>query len=220
MMDEQAHSRLRDEDLAFLGAIGAHVSHDIRNVLSVIGQYAGLLDDLLGLAERGKALDQAKLKKLAGNIALQVDKGTMTMERFSQFAHAADERTSSFDVTAVTGNTAALAQRHAALLRCRLETELPGEEIRVTANPFALQHALFVAIQLILGSVDEGQIVHVTLARHGSTAVIRVSGQAPGQSDLSGQISRLEEGMAELNGNATTTWADGTVSLTLTIPIE
>ena len=220
MMDEQVHSRLREEDLAFLGAIGAHVSHDMRNVLSVVGQYAGLLDDLLGLAERGKALDQAKLRKLAGNIAEQVDKGTLTMERFSQFAHAAGERTASFDVTAVTGNTAALAQRHAALLRCRLETDLPGEEIRVAANQFALQHAMFVAIQLILGSVAEGQVVHVTLVHQGSAAVIRVSGDTTGQGDLSGQISRLADGMNELKGSVTTSWADGTVLLTLTIPIE
>ena len=40
----------------------------MRNVLSVIGEYAGLLDDLLTLAEKGKALDHAQLKKLSANI--------------------------------------------------------------------------------------------------------------------------------------------------------
>ena len=46
-MNDELHRRLREEDLAFFGRIGADVSHDMRNVLSVIGEYAGLLDDLL-----------------------------------------------------------------------------------------------------------------------------------------------------------------------------
>ena len=66
-MNEDLHSRLRQEDLAFFGMMGAEVSHEMRNVLSIISEYAGLLDDLLRLAEKGKALDHVRLKKLSAN---------------------------------------------------------------------------------------------------------------------------------------------------------
>ena len=45
--------RLREEELAFFAKIGADITHEMRNVLSIVGENAGLLDDQLALA-RGR----------------------------------------------------------------------------------------------------------------------------------------------------------------------
>ena len=74
-LSEEALRRHRAQELAFFGEIGASVSHEMRNVLSVVAEYAGLLDDLLVGAEGGKPLDPVRLKKLATGITRQVAKG-------------------------------------------------------------------------------------------------------------------------------------------------
>lgn len=221
-MNEELRRRLREEDLAFFGRIGADVSHEMRNVLSVIGEYAGLLDDLLARAEDGSRLDCSKLKQVSAKLTRQVSKGTEVIGRFSRFAHATDEQTASFDLTALTGNMAALAQRHVTLAGCRLEAELPDEAIPVRANPFSLQHAVFSAIQVILESLEKGELLAIKLVTQGPTAVISVSGSAAasGGGQLSDRISQLSAVMNELEGSIEESWTDGILSLLLTIPIK
>lgn len=224
-MNKEAPARLHEEDLAFFGKIGADVSHEMRNVLSVIGEYAGLVDDLLASAGRRRKLDFEKLQKLAASITRQVKKGTATMERFSRFAHAADAETASFDLTALTENVTALAQRHVALAGCGLEADLPDEAIPVRANPFSLQRAVFATIELVLESLEKGASVTIRLVGQGPTALISVSGSATsggggGDDELSDRISQLSAVMNELKGSIETSRENGILSLILTIPIQ
>jgi len=221
-MNEELHRRLREEELAFFGRIGADVSHEMRNVLSVIGEYAGLLDDLLTGAADGRSLDVVKLKTLSAKITRQVRNGTAAMERFSRFAHATDEKTASFDLTALTANMAALAERPAKLAGCRLETELPAKTIPVRANPFSLQYAVFSGIQLIIESLESGPLATIELATRGPAAVISISAStaAGGGGGFSGDISQLAAVMNELKGTIETSCADRAISLILTIPIQ
>lgn len=219
-MSEESHLRLREEDLAFFARVGADISHEMRNVLSIVGESAGLLEDLLAFAGGKKPLDHEKLKKLAARIARQVGKGTEAMERFGRFAHAADEQTASFDLAALTGNTIALAQRHAKLAGCTLEAKLPDESMPVTTNPFGLQRAIFSAIRLILQSQEKGEPVTIRLATEGPMAVISISGSAATGGELSGRISQLSAAMSELEGNVKESLVDGKPSLILSFRID
>jgi light-regulated signal transduction histidine kinase (bacteriophytochrome) len=219
-MGEQPRLHFCREDLAFFGKIGADVSHDMRNVLSIVGENAGLLDDQLALAESGKALDHEKLKKLSARIARQVPRGTRTMEWFSRFAHAADEEAASSNLTAIAETMAALAERHVVLAGCKLEADLPDEPIHVKANPFSLQHAVFSAIELILESLEDGRVVAIKLVGRGAAAVMSVSGGAAGAGELPDHISRLSARMNELEGSVETSREDGVLTLILTVPAE
>jgi signal transduction histidine kinase len=218
-MSEQVAPQRDEDDLAFLGRIGAGVSHEMRNVLSIIGENAGLLDDQLALAERGKPLDDERLKKISARITRQVQRGTQTMERFSRFAHAADEPTAAFDLTALLETMTALAQREVALAGGVLATALPEKAIRVRSNPFRLQRAVFSAIQLILESQEQGASVTVGLAAEGSTAAISVSGGAAAGGEVSAGISRLSAMVDELKGSVETSRKDARLTLILTIPL-
>jgi len=200
--------------------IGADVSHEVRNVLSVIGEYAGLLDDLVGLADKGRPLDHAKLRNLSTNIAKQVRRGTETMERFSRFAHAADEPLASFDLVALVENMVALVQRRAALAGCRVQAEFSPPAIPVRGDPFALQHLVFSAIQAMLESLEKEEPIRVKVARRGPEAVLCVSGPAAG-GEPSGRISeQLSAAVDKCRASLETSLADGVLSLVFTIPIQ
>ncbi len=217
-MNDTPSLRVRQAELAFLGEIGSEVSHEMRNVLSVIGEYAGLMDDLLNLAEKGKPLDQARLKKLAGNVTRQVKKGTEVMERFSRFAHAADEPTATFDLTVLTDSTVSLTQRHFARSGGMVHAELPDEEIAVTSSPFTVQHALFSAIQAVLESMESEGLVMVELADRGSEAAITVFGNTPAIRALHDRIAPLSAAVDELNGRVEETSTEERPALILVLP--
>jgi len=219
-MSQQA-DRLRREELAFFGRVGAGVTHDMRNVLSIVGEYAGLLEDLAALAERGKPVDLERLKKVSGSIARQVKKGTETMERFSRFAHATDEETASFDLAGLVENTAALAQRRAAQAGCRLQVELPEKPVSVRNNPFSLQRAVYGAVDLILDCPEKDEEVTLEVASQGAAAEIRVSGRvAGGEADgqWADQVAGLSATLADLGGSLETSVMGETVLLVLSIP--
>jgi hypothetical protein len=52
----------------FFGIISASISHDIKNVLAVLNENAGLIEDLVLMAEKGASFNQERVKSLAGSI--------------------------------------------------------------------------------------------------------------------------------------------------------
>jgi hypothetical protein len=219
-VDEQLRRRLREQELACFGRVGADVSHDLRNVLAIIGENAGLLDDLLAAAGRGKPLDRERLKRISSSITRQVKGGTETMERFSRFAHATDHFAHGTDVpsepvdlAAAAGNTAALVQRQVRLAGCSLQVELPDRAVLVRANPLA--------VRLLLECLEDGAAATIKLAAAGPTAVLSVSGRAASDSGgLAGPVTGLTEVLEELGGKVETSREGGIVSLILTIPTQ
>jgi signal transduction histidine kinase len=220
-MSEEHERPLRREDLAFFGRIGADVSHELRNVLSIVGEHAGLLDDLLAMATRRKPLDTERVKKIAASIARQVQKGTGILDRFNTFAHAADEPSVSFDLTTLTGNMASLAQRRVTLAGGRLDTNLPREALPIRGNPFNVQHALFTALTLILESAETGTTISINLVAHASRAEITVTGETgDARDELSGRLDPLTTLVNDLGGSVDASSANGTATVTMTIPVE
>lgn len=220
-MSELSPQRRHELELAFFGRIGAHVSHEMRNVLSIVGEYAGLLADLVAAAGNGRPLDCEKLALLSGNIAAQVRKGTETMGRFSRFAHAADQRNASFDLTSLVADVAVLAQRHLARAGCTLEARLPDGAIPVTGDPFGLQHAVFSAVELLVEFLKKGESATIKLDAEGSTAVITIQGSATvTTSELSARISRLSPESKQWKGRVDTSCTEGLLSLAFEIPIQ
>jgi hypothetical protein len=50
---------IAETGLQFYGKITASVSHEIKNVLAIINENAGLLEDFTFMADRGKPIDPA-----------------------------------------------------------------------------------------------------------------------------------------------------------------
>lgn len=219
-MDHHDRCRLREQNLAFFSRVGAGVSHEMRNVLSIIGEYAGLLDDLLVAADRGRPLDHEKLKGLAANIARQVKKGTEGMARFSRFAHAADQATATVDLTSLLENTADLARRHASVAGGTIELQLPVASVPVQTNPFSLQHVVFESLQRMLTPADEARPVTIGLAKQDGQAVITVSRDAADDGEAPGDWAPLTTLVNELGGRIEVSRAQEKRRLTITLPAE
>ena len=109
MTDNQA--LLAIEGVRFFGEMAASVSHEIKNVLAIINENAGLLQDMLGMHEKGMPLSPERLSRLAQSIARQVSRGDGIVKGMNRFAHSADDAKEKVDVGALVQFMTRLAGR-------------------------------------------------------------------------------------------------------------
>ena len=191
----------RDTGLNFFGTITASVTHELNNVMSIIEQTAGLLDDLCAGAEYGRPIENEKLREISGKVAKQVDRGVAIIKRLNFFAHSVDEPIRTFELNVLLSNLVELAQRFAVLNRIRLEDQIPEYSINLKTNPFILEQVVFICIQLAITADEKDGLVTVTCEGLDSGAMISISGPpVPESEETDSKLSLLQNLVNELKG--------------------
>jgi signal transduction histidine kinase len=168
-------TRTRDESIAFFGTIIAGQSHEVTNVLNIISELAGLQLDLLRVGEQGLPVNLPRLQEVAAKIKDQVHRGETIIRNLNGFAHSVDLPVAVFDLKEAIERALFFAQRSARLARVELVSELPTESIVMESNPFCVQQAVFICIDLALRSASDNRRVVVDYAVRGDGAEIRVT---------------------------------------------
>jgi C4-dicarboxylate-specific signal transduction histidine kinase len=166
---------LHELELAFFGTITASVSHELNNVLSIINEYAGLLDDLVSADNKGKPLENARIKKIALNIAEQIKREQEIIKLLNRFAHRVDTPKVQFNLVDLVHDIIRLSQRFASLKKVSLEFTLPQESISITNNPFGVQHAIFLCLNLALDFSNSNDSISTLLDKEESQVIINVT---------------------------------------------
>ena len=89
--------------LQFFGQISASISHELKNVLAIINENAGLLEDLALMADRGKPIDPERLIKMAATVKRQIGRADGIIKNMNRFAHSADHPVETVDVQVSSG---------------------------------------------------------------------------------------------------------------------
>lgn len=164
--------------LKFVGAVTASVSHELNNVITIIDQVGGLLQDTLAGARAGAPLDMGRLQSMQERIARQTRRGIEIVKNLNRFAHGVDEPVAQFEVNAVVANLVSLVQRLAELKKVRLSVRYAGRETYVTSSPFRLQQAVFHCLERFLQCAPPGGEIALAITCEGSSACVAVSGPA------------------------------------------
>lgn len=133
--------------LAFFGQVSASISHEINNVLAVMKENTGLLQDYLELAAQGRELDQERLAELAERLARQVERGRRIVQRMNRFAHSSDHPSARVEMGELLELVARLFQRLAAQQGFTLEVVPPPAPLEVITRPFVLENLLWRILQ-------------------------------------------------------------------------
>lgn len=161
--------------LNFFGRISASVTHELNNVLAIIEQTGGLLEDLLASHPEGRSIAREQLEKIAGRIEEQSARGTEIVKRLNMFAHSIDESNESFELTPTIENLCALTGRLAGLKRVSLTTRTE-KALALVGSPFVFQQCLFLAIQQCLSAAREGDTITISAERRAPGVAVRVEG--------------------------------------------
>ncbi|WP_027186416.1 HAMP domain-containing histidine kinase [Desulfovibrio inopinatus] len=194
-------SHPHDSSLAFYGRINASISHELKNVLAIVHETAGLLEDLCDMhKEEGALLDPERLTPLSTRILTQIRRGNGILKNMNTFAHSTDDAVAHVDVAEVVSLMIDLCERFAAMKRITLEKGRL-ESVALATSPFILEHLLFLCLMRSIESPDDNKNIVIDVdTRQG--IVVRFSGLGPdpenalaGAEDLSkdlGAIVRTE----------------------------
>ena len=127
------------QGIRFFGRVAASISHELKNVLAIINENAGLLGDYASLADKGSTVDSARLARVARQLDQQVQRADAIVKNLHRLAHSTDTTLASIDLHELMLLLAAL---HAPLAKVRgvtLEIHPAATAALADNDPFLLE---------------------------------------------------------------------------------
>ncbi|MBW2605254.1 MAG: hypothetical protein JRE28_13225 [Deltaproteobacteria bacterium] len=149
-------NHLKRKEVAFFGKITAGITHEVKNVLAIIKESSGLMEDILDVTENGTFPHKDKFIKSLNRIRGQIQRGIDITSRLNRFAHSPDHRPASLDLNEITEQMVLLASRFARLKTVVLESSPSDPPLIIKADLVSLEMALFESIELLLNVIDSG----------------------------------------------------------------
>jgi len=154
---------IQQEGPRFFGRMTASVSHEIKNVLAIINENAGLIEDVTLMADQGQPLEPGRLRRISGNILAQVRRADAIVRNLNRFAHSVDNNDTQVSLNETVDLMLALAARFAANRGIRLDRTTPGgATCALQTDPFLLELLLWRCLDLALQNVDDEKVLRVT----------------------------------------------------------
>jgi len=141
---------LHNAELAFFSRVTASISHELNNVLSIINEYSGLLNDLALASTKDKPLEAQRIKEITINIAEQIKREQQIIKLLNRFAHRLDTPLIKFNMNDLIQDIIRLSQRFASQKKVTININYPEEPILIINNPFRIQFIVFLCLRLAM----------------------------------------------------------------------
>jgi signal transduction histidine kinase len=124
--------------LQFFGNITASVSHELKNALAIIGQNAGLLQDYLAMAAKGRVVTPDRFAIIAERIDEQTRRANKIIQYLNRFAHTVDEVRKTIDLNDLLALLELLSARIATMRQATVVYHPAPAPVVAHTAPFAL----------------------------------------------------------------------------------
>ena len=133
---------MESEDLAFMGKINASISHELKNIMAIISETSGLLNDLMEMADRGKKVDPEMVRGCCRDIEEEIQRGFATIKQMNRFAHSVDERFETVDLNKILKLMIGLSGFLS--YASDIQFDADGQDgVQITTCPFRLQNLIY-----------------------------------------------------------------------------
>ena len=164
---------IAETGLQFFGRISASISHEIKNVLAIVNENAGLLEDLTLLADRGKPLDPARLKIMAAAVKNQVGRADGIIKNMNRLAHSIDQTITTVDLDQTIELVIALTARFAAMQGVKVDLQLPASPLTISTAPFYLMNLLCLCLDFSMSASGDEKRVELVVEETENSVRIR-----------------------------------------------
>jgi signal transduction histidine kinase len=141
--------------LQFFGKMTASISHEIKNVLAIINESAGILEDFTLMEKKGVPLNPEKVDNAAKRVLKQVQRADGIIKKMNTLAHTIDEPIASIDINEVVSLVVALSDRFASNKGVKLEPQPSENPITIQTNPFYLQNLIWQCLDFAMDASGE-----------------------------------------------------------------
>jgi hypothetical protein len=153
-----------NEDLAFFGKVNASISHELKNVLAIISETAGLLGDLTQKAARNGKIDLELIHTCSNDIVEEIQRGFATIKHMNRFAHSVDNAIESVDLIEVLKLMINLAGFLSYAGKVRFDPEEQIDRMLRTC-PFRLQNLIYQTLVFAFESTGPDGEIQVSMQR-------------------------------------------------------
>jgi len=164
---------ITESGLQFFGKVAASISHEIKNVLAIINENAGLLEDLTLMAEEGMPIEPQRLKALSQALMKQVQRADTIVKNMNRFAHSTDASSQTIDLNDIMELLVALSSRYAAMRGIALNPKLNQSPMRIRTSPFLLINLLWLCLDFAMEAAEGDKVVEMVIERTGAGIQIR-----------------------------------------------
>ena len=164
---------ITETGLQFFGRISASISHELKNVLAIVNENAGLLEDLTLMADRGQPIDPARLKKMAEAVKKQIGRADNILKNMNRFAHSSDEAVADVDLNQTIELVRALTARFAAMHSVTVDLQLPASSLTIPTAPFFLMNLLCLCLDFSMSASGDEKRVELVVEETANSVRIR-----------------------------------------------
>ncbi len=162
------------EEIIFFGKITACITHELQNVLAIIQESSGLMEDQIAFSTDASGPLKDGIEKSLTVVNRQLLRGIGLLTNLNRFAHSPDQLLVHIDLYEVTEQMTILSRRFAALKKVVLINHAPDQPIRFTTNLVQLQLAIFLSIECCLSVLAPGNQIIINMKEHPSDILIQV----------------------------------------------
>jgi C4-dicarboxylate-specific signal transduction histidine kinase len=154
---QRDHRRLRqlEHALRFLGRQTAGQTHELTNVLNIINELTGLVEDLVLVSARTGDMDPTRIQESLEKIQTQIQRGEELLRGLNRLAHSVDEPRCLFTWSELLDRVQHLAHRSLRLQRARLEPEAAPPDVSLEGSLIAYQQVILTAVNAALWAGGE-----------------------------------------------------------------
>ena len=147
-----------NQDLTFFGKVSASISHELKNILAIISETAGLLGDLTQKAMRDGKIDLELINTCSNDIVEEIQRGFATIKNMNRFAHSVDKAIDSVDLVDLLKLMINLSGFLSFASKVRFDAADPIDPM-IRTCPFRLQNLIYQTLVFAYESVGpEGEI--------------------------------------------------------------
>jgi signal transduction histidine kinase len=151
-----------NEDLVFFGKVNASISHELKNILAIISEAAGLLNDLTELATKGQNFKLEMMKTCSQDIIEEIQRGFGTIKQMNIFSHSMDDSLKRVNLIEVLGLMINLAGFLSFAGKVRFDPPEEAAPIILTC-PWRLQNLIYQSLIYAFESVGPDGEIKVSL---------------------------------------------------------
>jgi len=177
----------------FLGEMTASISHEIKNVMAIINENAGLLADMVAMNRQGAPFPAERIEKLAQSVARQIARADTIVQTLNRFAHSADHARETVDVGETVQFMMNLASRLIRMQGARFDFAAPQKPVTTVANRFFMAYLVWrgMTAAMEMGQADEPIRMRVETTKNGPCLAFNGVGRKDAFSSAS--LSTLED---------------------------
>ncbi len=174
---ENKVGRICAEGFSFFGMTNRLISHEVKNILAIISETSGLMNELVELSKEGRALEPDRLCSLSEGMIEDVERANRIIRNMNTLAHSVDNFIREVDIRDIVTLMMEICPLDSTLRKTELNF-VDSDACVIYTSPLFLENLLFHVINFSLRHSSSNKMIRVSLDKNDRRARVVLSGLA------------------------------------------